>query len=361
MKSLALLKDAMLHQLLPWFDANQRAMPWRKRRTPYRVWISELMLQQTRVAQAIPYYHRFMRRFPSLKKLAEAPQSEVLKAWEGLGYYSRARNLHKAALLIRERHNGRFPKDPQEIAKLPGVGPYTTAAIGSLAFNHDLAVVDGNVMRVLARLRAIKDDIAQPATKKIFQELADQLLIEGEAGRFNEAIMELGATICLPQNPSCDACPLSSDCQARLTDKVDAYPVKRKKGPVPHIVVGAAVVQNRRGEVLVAQRREDQMLGGLWEFPGGKIEKNETIEQGVVRELQEELGVSITLGKKIVAVNHAYTHFTMKMHTFWAVIKSGEPVAIECQSFRWMEPDRLRDLPFSKADLKVIDAIEANL
>ncbi|OUX36713.1 MAG: A/G-specific adenine glycosylase [Kiritimatiellaceae bacterium TMED266] len=361
MKSLAPLNEAIQHQLLPWFDQNQRMMPWRKRRTPYRVWISELMLQQTRVAQAIPYYQRFMRRFPSLKKLAEASQSEVLKAWEGLGYYSRARNLHKAAQIIRDQHSGRFPCDPQEISKLPGVGPYTTAAIGSLAFNLNLAVVDGNVMRVLARLRMIEDDIAQPSTKKKFQKLADQLLVKGEAGKFNEALMELGATVCLPQNPSCDVCPLSTACQAKLLDDVSRFPVKQKKKRIPHIIVGAAVVHNRDGKILVAQRRNDQMLGGLWEFPGGKIESNETIEEGVIRELNEELGISISVEEKIITVKHTYSHFTMEMHTFWARIESGTPVAIECQDVRWKELYELSELPFSKADLKVIDALKANL
>jgi A/G-specific adenine glycosylase len=360
MKSLVSLNEAIQHRLLPWFDKNQRMMPWRKRRTPYRVWISELMLQQTRVVQAIPYYYRFMRRFPSLKQLAEASQTEVLKMWEGLGYYSRARNLHKAAQIIRDQYNGRFPRDPHEISKLPGVGPYTTAAIGSLAFNLNLAVVDGNVMRVLARLLMIEDDISHPATKNKFQELADQLLVKGKAGKFNEALMELGAVICLPQNPSCDACPLSTVCKATLSNVVGSFPVKQKKKRIPHIIVGAAVVRNRNGKILVAQRRDDQMLGGLWEFPGGKIESHETIEEGVMRELNEELGISISVEEKIIIVKHAYSHFTMEMHTFWARIKSGLPVAIECQDVRWMDLNGLRELPFSKADLKVIEALEAN-
>ena len=343
--------------LIPWFEVHQRNMPWRRNRTPYRVWISELMLQQTRVSQATPYYLRFMRQFPSLKKLAEANLEDVLKAWEGLGYYSRARNLHKAANIIQNQYGGRFPQDPEKIASLPGVGPYTTAAIGSLAFNLNLAVVDGNVIRVLSRLFAIKLDIALHSSKQEFQTLADALLIKGRAGIFNEAMMELGAMVCLPQRPDCISCPMKHVCKANYEESQDQYPVKQKKKKVPHLVVGAAVVKNEDGTVLVAQRREDQMLGGLWEFPGGKQEGDESIFECVIRELKEELGIDVELNDKIMCVHHAYSHFTMEMHIFWARIQSGNPRAIECKNFKWIALTDIRSLPFSKADLKVIDEI----
>ena len=351
------LRCSVSASLIPWFEINQRDMPWRRNRTPYRVWISELMLQQTRVSQATPYYLRFMRRFPSLKRLAEANLEEVLKAWEGLGYYSRARNLHKTANVIRNQYGGRFPQDPKKIAALPGIGPYTTAAIGSLAFNLNLAVVDGNVIRVLSRLLAIKSDIALHSSKQEFQTLADALLIKGRAGIFNESMMELGATVCLPKNPNCIACPMKDICKANHEGSQARYPVKRKKKKVPHIVVGAAVVKNENGNVLVAQRREDQMLGGLWEFPGGKQESDESIFECVIRELKEELGIDVELDDKIMCVHHTYSHFTMEMHMFWARIQSGEPRAIECRHFKWIALKDIRSLPFSKADLKVIDAI----
>lgn len=343
--------------LIPWFEINQREMPWRRNRTPYRVWISELMLQQTRVSQATPYYLRFMRRFPSLKKLAEANLEEVLKAWEGLGYYSRARNMHKAAKVIRDQYRGRFPRDPQQMAALPGIGPYTTAAIGSLAFNLNLAVVDGNVIRVLSRLLAIKSDIGLQSSKKEFQSIANALLIKGRAGIFNEAMMELGATICLPQNPDCLACPMKKVCKAYHEGSPAQYPIKQKKKKIPHLVVGAAVVKNEDGTVLIAQRREDQMLGGLWEFPGGKKEPDESIHLCVIRELKEELGINVKLSNKIICVHHAYSHFTMEMHVYWAQIQSGKPRSIECNDFKWISLEDIRTLPFSKADLKVIDAI----
>ncbi|MAS98786.1 MAG: A/G-specific adenine glycosylase [Kiritimatiellaceae bacterium] len=351
------LRLSVSASLIPWFEVHQRKMPWRRNRSPYRVWISELMLQQTRVSQATPYYLRFMQKFPSLKKLSEANLEEVLKAWEGLGYYSRARNLHKTAIVIRNHYGGRFPRDPEKIAALPGIGPYTTAAICSLAFNLNLAVVDGNVIRVLSRLLAIKSDIALQSSKKEFQTLADALLIKGRAGIFNEAMMELGATVCLPQNPDCTSCPMMHVCKANYEGSQTQYPVKQKKKKVPKLVVGAAVVKKEDGTVLVAQRREDQMLGGLWEFPGGKQETNESILACVIRELKEELDIDVELFDKIICVNHAYSHFKMEMHVFWARIRSGEPRAIECKNFKWISLTDIRSLPFSKADLKVIDAI----
>ena len=346
-------------RLLPWFAQNKRPMPWRSNRTPYRVWISELMLQQTRVDQVIPYFNRFMKRFPSLKSLAAASQEEVLKQWEGLGYYSRARNLHKAARIIVADHKGRFPKTAAEILALPGVGSYTAAAIGSLAFNLDLAVLDGNVIRVLSRLFAYTQDTRSSAAKKELQQLADTLLVKGDAGNFNEAMMELGATICLPRNPRCGDCPISSVCLGHESGRPTDYPVKAPKKKVPHIIVGAAVVTNRKGEVLIAQRRNEDMLGGLWEFPGGKQETGETIQQCIVRELKEELGINIEMGDFLVTVKHAYSHFTMDLHTHFAKIKSGRPRPIECQDYRWVKISALREFPYSKADLKIIEELEA--
>lgn len=346
------VKRAVAAKLLPWFSANKRAMPWRSNRTPYRVWISELMLQQTRVDQATPYFNRFIKRFPSLRSLAAASQEDVLKMWEGLGYYSRARNLHKAARIIATEHGGRFPATAEEIQQLPGIGSYTAAAIGSLAFNLDLAVLDGNVIRVLSRL------FACTASKKELQQMADDLLVPGQAGNFNEAMMELGATVCLPKNPLCGECPMAGVCKGLKSGNPTAYPIKPPKKKVPHIVVGAAVVTNAKGEVLIAQRRNEDMLGGLWEFPGGKQESGETIGQCIVRELKEELGITIETGDFLVTVKHAYSHFTMDLHTYFAKIKSGRPRPIHCQDFQWLPIEKLRTVPYSKADLHIIDALE---
>ena len=345
-------------RLLPWFAENKRSMPWRSNRTPYRVWISELMLQQTRVDQATPYFRRFMKRFPSLASLARASQEDVLKMWEGLGYYSRARNLHKTARIIVEDMNGRFPSDPADIIKLPGVGGYTAAAIGSLAFNQDMAVLDGNVIRVLSRLYAYAQDTRSSAARAELQQMAEALLVKGDAGRYNEAMMELGATICLPRNPKCEVCPVVSACLAAQSGCPTDYPVKAPRKKVPHIVVGAAVVRNRKGEVLIAQRREQDMLGGLWEFPGGKQETGETIRQCIVRELKEELGINVEVEDFLTTVHHAYSHFTMDMHTYFARIRSGRPRPLHCQNYRWVRINGLRDLPYSKADLNIITELE---
>ena len=352
------VKRAVIANLLPWFSANKRAMPWRNNRTPYRVWISELMLQQTRVDQVIPYFNRFMKRFPSMKSLAAASQEDVLKMWEGLGYYSRARNLHKTARIIATRHKGRFPGNAEEIVALPGIGSYTAAAIGSLAFNLDLAVLDGNVIRVLSRLFAYAKDTRSTVAKKELQQFADTLLVKGEAGDFNEAMMELGATLCLPKNPQCGGCPLSKVCLGHQSGRPTDYPVKAPKKKVPHIVVGAAVITNRKGDVLIAQRRDEDMLGGLWEFPGGKQETGETIQQCIVRELKEELGINAETGDFLVTVKHAYSHFTMEMHTYFAKIKSGRPRPLHCQDFQWMKISDLRRVPYSKADLYIIEELE---
>jgi len=358
MEPLIPVHDVVISKLLPWFAAHRRAMPWRSNRTPYRVWISELMLQQTRVDQVVPYFNRFMKRFPSMKSLAAASQEDVLKQWEGLGYYSRARNLHKAARIISTDHQGRFPNTAEEIIKLPGIGSYTAAAIGSLAFNLDLAVLDGNVIRVLSRLFAYAKETRSTAAKKELQQLADGLLVQGDAGNYNEAMMELGATICLPKNPQCSSCPMAGVCLGHESGRPTDYPVKAPKKKVPHIVVGAAVVMNRKGEVLIAQRRDKDMLGGLWEFPGGKQETGETIQQCIVRELKEELGINIETGDFLVTVKHAYSHFTMEMHTYFAKIKSGRPRPIECQDFQWLKISDLRKVPYSKADLYVIEELE---
>lgn len=350
----------MQQHLLPWFKANKRSMPWRNNRTPYRVWISELMLQQTRVDQVIPYFTRFMKRFPSLRSLATASQEEVLKQWEGLGYYSRARNLHKAAILIQIEHAGRFPDTAEAISNLPGIGPYTTAAIGSIAFNLNLAVLDGNVIRVLSRLMAYPTDTRTTKAKQELQQLADALLIEGEAGDCNEAFMELGATLCSPSSPTCSDCPLQAVCLAQKSGSPTNYPIKAPKKKVPHLIVGAAVITNRKGEILIAQRREKDMLGGLWEFPGGKQEPGETIQQCIARELKEELGLNIAVSDFLITVKHAYSHFTMDLHTYRAKIKSGRPRPLQCQDYRWVKLPDLRTYPYSKADLKIIEALETD-
>ncbi len=355
----ARLRKAVRRRLLPWFERHQRVLPWRTNRSAYRVWIAELMLQQTRVDQAEPYFRRFMKQFPSLKRLAAASEQEVLKCWEGLGYYARARNLHRTARrIIKERH-GRFPRDYETLKTLPGIGPYTAAAIASLAFNRDHAVLDGNVIRVLSRVTAHEGDIHRTETRRALQAWADALLIPGRAAPFNEAMMELGAIICTPRKPKCERCPLAGVCAARRKGEPEKYPRRRPRGAVPHKEVGAAVVRNRKGEVLIAQRRAQSMLGGLWEFPGGTREPGETMPQCVARELQEEMGIDIRVGERLMVVRHAYSHFTIALHVYRATLRKGRPRAIQCADFRWTPISELRSFPFSRADLHVVERLQA--
>jgi A/G-specific adenine glycosylase len=351
------LKKAVKTRLLPWFEINARQLPWRKNRTPYRVWVAEIMLQQTRVDTVIDYYRRWMKAFPSWEALAAAPQGDVLKCWEGLGYYSRARNLHAAAKIISEEFGGKVPSSVADLKKLPGIGAYTAAAITSLAFNEDAAVVDGNVIRVLSRLFAFGGDTKSAAGKKQMQAWADDLLVRGRAGQFNEAMMELGALVCLPKNPKCPECPLSKNCAANAGGSPDKFPVMKKKKKVPHITVGAAVTTNRKGEVLIAQRKQDDMLGGLWEFPGGKQEPGETIQECIARELKEELGINVEVGAFFMTVKHAYSHFTMTMHVYRAKIVSGRPRPLDCADCKWVTIPNLGKSPYSKADSKVLERL----
>ncbi|MCC7300253.1 MAG: A/G-specific adenine glycosylase [Verrucomicrobia bacterium] len=357
------VKKAVESGLLPWFSTNARDLPWRRNRTPYRVWVSEIMLQQTRVDTVIAYYLRWMKAFPSWKALATAPQGDVLKLWEGLGYYSRARNLHAAAQIIAKEYRGDISNHRTEVflRQFPGIGNYTAAAIASLAFNEDAAVVDGNVIRVLSRLFAFGGDTKSAAGKKQMQAWADKLLVKGRAGEFNEAMMELGALVCLPKNPQCAECPLRKVCSALIEGKPSTYPVMEKKKKVPHITVGAAVTMNRKGEVLIAQRKQDDMLGGLWEFPGGKLEQGETIQECVSRELQEELGIKTVIGEHVITVKHAYSHFTMTMHVYRAAIVSGRPRPIHCADYAWVKVPDLGKFAYSKADLLVVEKLRKAL
>ena len=352
------LSDLISTSLLPWFAENARDLPWRVNRTPYRVWISEAMLQQTRVETVIAYYQRWMKQFPTVTDLAEADQEAVLKCWEGMGYYARARNLHKAARMVVEEHGGELPSDPEALRALPGIGPYTQAAVLSLAFGQSYAVLDGNVERVLTRMCAVGDDLRQPATKARLKDLIDRLLADHPPGPFNEAMMELGATVCTPGRPNCGVCPVATSCKGRKTGEPEQYPVKSKKKPVPVIEVGAAITWREDGRFLIAKRKEEDMLGGLWEFPGGKKEEDESMEACVAREQLEELGIEVEVGERLTRVRHVYSHFKLLMDVHHCRWVGGEPAALDCADFRWVTREDCEALPFSKADQKVLRALD---
>jgi A/G-specific adenine glycosylase len=353
-------KSKIITQLLSWFRNNQRDLPWRHERSPYRVWLSEMMLQQTQVDTVIPYFHRFLDRFPTIEALAAAPLGDVLKLWEGLGYYARARNLHKAAQVIVNERQGEWPHTVEGLLALPGIGRYTAGAIASLAFDVTAPVLDGNVIRVLCRVFAIQRDPKVPKVREELWQLAEALLPareRGEAGEFNEGLMELGALICTPRNPKCMECPLAKYCEARKLGLQDQLPIKSARKPLPHYDVTAAVIRHRR-HILIAQRPFGGRLGGLWEFPGGKVEPGETLPQCLRREIKEELGVRIKVGKPITSVDHAYTHFKITLFAFECELLSGTPQVLQVQDFKWVRMRELEQYAFAKTDLKIIEALK---
>jgi A/G-specific adenine glycosylase len=343
--------------LLEWYDRCRRRLPWRDHPDPYRVWISEIMLQQTQVDTVIPYYHRFLDRFPTVEALAAAPLDEVLKVWENLGYYARARNLHGAAQVIVEKFNGKIPDTREALIALPGIGDYTAGAILSMAFGRPIPAVDGNVRRVLSRLFAVRDPIDRPDTQYALRVLVASLIPEKAPGSFNQALMDLGATICTPKLPSCADCPLRRLCKARREGQQDLLPLSKKKPATPHERVTAAVIRNRQGQVLIVRRPERGLLASLWKFPGGILTKKEALAAGLTRTVQEELGIRIRVGEQMASIRHAYTHFRITLSAFRCSRLSGRPRALACQDWRWASLEELKNFTFSKADRAVIPAI----
>ena len=347
----------LARRLMQWFAVHARDLPWRHDRTPYRVWVSEVMLQQTQAATVARYYRRFLKRFPTIESLAGASLEEVLKMWEGLGYYGRARYLHQAARHLVATNSGRLPSDRDELQSLPGIGTYTAGAIGSIAFGQRVAAVDGNACRVLCRVFSIRDDVTRSATRRKLKEIATNLLPEQHAGKFNEALIELGATVCTSRSPSCQLCPLADLCRARAANEQETLPVTRRRGKRPHYDVAAAVTIGDDGAVLVARRKLDDMLGGLWEFPGGKCQDGESLPACLVREMEEELGVIVDVGPPLTVVEHAYTHFSITLHAFICLLVDGQPRCLDCAAFRWVRPPDLDELPMSVADRKIAQAL----
>ncbi|MFN3928812.1 MAG: A/G-specific adenine glycosylase [Thermoflexus sp.] len=346
----------LVEALLRWYAANRRDLPWRRRRDPYAIWVAEVMLQQTRVETTVPYYERFLARFPNVQELAAAPLEEVLKAWEGLGYYARARHLHRAARLLMEKYGGTFPQTFKEWRRLPGVGPYIAAAVLSIAFGQDLPAIDGNAIRVLTRLAAVEEDPRRPAGRRRLQALAEQLLPPGRAGDFNQALMDLGATLCTPKAPRCSECPVRMFCAAFRQGKPEAFPVRAPRRRLPHYDVTAGIIQDG-DRVLIAQRPPQGMLGGLWEFPGGKVEPGEDLEDCLKRELQEELGIEVEVEEQVMTIRHTYTHMRITLHVFRCRWIGGTPQPIGCADVRWVPIAELERYPFPNTDRKIVERL----
>ena len=345
-------------RLRSWYARHARDLPWRRTRDPWAVWVSEVMLQQTQVATVVPYFERFMKRFADVPALARAPLDDVLKCWEGLGYYGRARNLHKAAKVVVDAFGGELPRAADELRRLPGVGRYTAGAIASIAFGCDEPVLDGNVTRVLCRVFRVRTAPKETATQKTLWSLARDLMPRGRAGEFNQALMDLGATVCTSRRPACPRCPLRGVCLARARGEETSLPVRTPRRPVPHWDVAVAVIR-KRGRILIARRKPEGLLGGLWEFPGGKRRRNESLETCVVREVREELGLEVRIRRALVTARHAYTHFRVTLHAFECDHVSGRPRPTAADAWTWVRPDDLDDYAFPGGSRKIIDALRS--
>lgn len=348
--------------LLDWFESEGRELPWRNDYSPYHVWISEIMLQQTQMERGVDYFLRWINRFPSVTAVADADEQEVLKYWEGLGYYARARNLHKAAKIIKTDFRGKLPKTYLELLSLPGIGPYTASAVSSIAYNDDYPVIDANVERVYARLFNISTPLKEKETKKFIERLAKLLLPSGKARLFNQALMDFGALICSPRAPVCTECFFSSSCHALEQDVVKERPVMLKKAKqiVVEMVTGILV---NNGKVFIQQRLADDVWGSLWEFPGGRVEPGETLEEALVREFIEETEINITVLEKLVSVTHFYTKYKVILHSFMCTTNEGggkisSPTLHAAQQSEWVTLDQLDQYGFSAGHRKVIAFLE---
>lgn len=349
-------------KLLRWYRLHGRTLPWRGHPDPYAVWVSEIMLQQTRVEAVIPYFEKWMARFPTVRSLAEASEQDVLNLWEGLGYYSRARNLHKAAKLVASQFDGQLPRSVDALRKLPGIGRYTAGAIASMAFGLDEPTLDGNLRRVFARLFNVEIPADSSEGEKLLWSITAENLPKGKAGDFNQALMDLGATICLPKNPRCPLCPLREDCQAQKLGLQEARPVLQPKAVVPHVVHAAAVIVGQianLSHVLLAKRPSEGLLGGMWEFPNGRVDGDPA--RGLHKALKTGYGITVRAGEALGIINHAYTHFRVTEHVFRCeLLKSiGENPWQKNENLKWVKFSELENYPMGKIDRQIAQKIKA--
>lgn len=310
------------------------------------------MLQQTRVETVIPYYERWLEKFPDIHFLAQASQQDVLSAWEGLGYYSRARNLHQAARIVIAEFNGRIPQEVDQLMQLPGIGRYTAGAIASIAFGKDEPVLDGNIRRLLSRVFDVRHPARSAAGEKQLWQLAGDYLPPGSAAEYNQALMELGALICTPRQPRCGECPLGRNCLANALGIQEERPVKVSRPPLPHHVVTSAVIQEDQ-QFLIGRRPPGGLLGGMWEFPGGKLLPGEDLRQGLEREICEELGIKILIGSSLGVYQHAYTHFRVTLHAFLCQLNGDQPRSLYHDQLTWSSAEDLLNYPMGKIDRQI--------
>lgn len=346
--------QAVQKRLLFWYRKNgRRNLPWRKTRDPFSILVSEAMLQQTQVATVIPYYERFLKRFPTVKALSRAPLERVLDSWAGLGYYSRARNLHKAAQRIVEEHAGQIPSRAEELLKLPGVGRYTAGAVASIAFDRPSPILDGNVIRVLSRYFRIRQDPRETAIRQRLWDLAQAIVPENSPGDFNQALMDLGATVCTKRLPRCADCPLSRNCQAYRLNLTQEIPPPRPSIRRKKIRYVCAITQ-RNGEVLLARRPFTSLLGGLWEFPGGEKGPREKDSQALVRCLREQLGVTVEPIRSHPILRQTLTHRQLEIHPFLCRLKRGTLRPRWYLKAQWIPRGRLSKMALTAGMSKLV-------
>lgn len=341
--------------LLDWFSRHKRDLPWRMTYSPYHVWISEIMLQQTQMERGVEYFKRWIARFPDVDSLAQAPQDEVLKLWEGLGYYSRARNLHKAARMVMELHGGTLPPSMEALLALPGIGPYTARAIASIAFRQDVCVVDANVERLVSRLYNIGQPVKSRQAQKEIGEYGQRLLPKGHARDFNQALMEFGSLVCTPRNPSCPQCPLAHWCEAREAGVQEERPVVAK-APSPVYLTMATGILIHDGRILTQKRLAEDVWGNLWEFPGGVVEEGETPQEAVIREYMEETRLTVNHPEPIASFKHSFTRFRVTLHAFVVtLLSSPEDLTLQAaQEHRWASWSEIMKLAFPAGHRKLV-------
>lgn len=336
------------NDLINWYQTNQRDLPWRKDQNPYKIWVSEVMLQQTQVSTVIPYFNRFMKKYPTIEDLAKAPLEDVLKMWEGLGYYSRARNLHHAANTVVERYHGQIPQDPKALGELKGVGPYTMGAILSIAFHKPEPAVDGNVMRVLSRVFKIEENIAESRTKRLFEQLVRHIISIEDPSSFNQGLMELGALICTPKSPDCTACPLQTYCQANKADMTEQLPIKSKPKKKQRHAYAVLLIKNDAGDYVIEKRGESGLLAGLWQFPMVPID--EIGFEHMEHWLYAEYGLPVKIKEQKGTTKHIFTHLIWDLAVYTATTGA---IHLTDERLKLVSVDNLDTYPFPASHLKM--------
>lgn len=338
--------------LIQWFYKYKRDLPWRKTKDPYYIWISEVMLQQTKVDTVINYYNNFTTRYPTIFDLANAPEQEVLKEWEGLGYYSRARNLHEAVKEVVTNYDGIVPDNPKALGALKGIGPYTQGAILSIAFNQTEPAVDGNVMRVLARILLIKDNIMEQKTRRRFEKIVREIISKEDPSAFNQALMELGALICIPRSPRCEECPVRSHCRAFDTNNEKNVPVRITKKHQKSLDYITVCLYDEAGNIAIEQRPRTGLLANMWQFP--MFEKNDLKENSLVELFAERYGLNITVEEKLGDVKHIFSHLTWNLTVHYALVKQ---IIQDENNLKFVSSTELLTYPISVAHQKVMNLL----